>query len=419
MRGIDSARSQLPRGHIDLRGGGLVSLSSFFLVILLCVSPLFDFFTVLAREYGFLPFERLSLFCRMLMLLFACVIYLNSFRKEHFLLWGSFFLSNVMMWLYFFLISTVQLENVLESLLFLFKFFIFFIFVGAYKRQMELGLWSLERLVNLINYLIVIYCLSIVCGAIFGIEMFHNYESERWGVKGIIISGNEASGFLLISFAWSLLNKNNMVNKFQLGLVILAMFVCGTKAALLAFFIITFGWLLATKGRASVIYLSLFTILTAVILLTVYNVSGGVQDAVENTIIYFEYQFNHNVSGSLFSLALSGRDFKFINVYESLIENQPWSLIQGGFAVANYPVEMDIFDLIALNGVVGTVIYFVFWLKEWYLVGNKFKLIFILTYLLLGTLGGHFFYSAIASPFLAALCLRFNSITNTFDVKKL
>ncbi len=244
--------------------------------------------------------------------------------------------------------------------------------------------------------------------------MFHTYGGDRWGVKGIIISGNEASGFLLIALAWSLLHLKGVFGSALCLVVVCAMLMCGTKSAIVGLLFLVCGWLWSNGGMKSILSMGLFIVLGSVILMVAYVSSEFIQFEVENTYNYFEYQFDHNANGSWVTLALSGRDYKLVDVYSDILNSSFWVVFIGGYPIARYSVEMDVFDFFALAGVGGLIVYAVSWYRLWANIKpttknvDRFKYVFILVFFVLGFLGGHLFYSAIAAPFLAALAIKFH-----------
>ncbi|MOA18847.1 hypothetical protein D3C78_1391890 [compost metagenome] len=168
------------------------------------------------------------------------------------------------------------------------------------------------------------------------------------------------------------------------------------------------------RGGISFIYKSLLLIIFAIAAsILTYRFNSDVQLAVNETLAYFEYQYHNQANRSITTLALSGRDIKLDRVYETIFTYAPWTLLIGGYPVAGYTIEMDLFDLIALMGIFGATAYLYCWCLCWetkckqqdtYL--KKFKAVFLFTFVSLAFLGGHMFYSAVAAPLLALLAIR-------------
>lgn len=185
----------------------IVKVISFLLWALILAVPLADFLSVYARSVGLESFERFSLAYRFLMIglsLLLMFAFQQRYRKEiiYIFLYGFFAIAAN-----FLIVEGSDSELLFETLLLGFKFFTFFIFLWAISATLKIGAVSYDFFAQSFTILILAYAGCIAVGAVFGIELFENYTNERWGVKGIIISGNEASGFLLIALCWSLLIK--------------------------------------------------------------------------------------------------------------------------------------------------------------------------------------------------------------------
>jgi hypothetical protein len=343
--------------------------------------PFADFLSVYARDINHSSLERISLFYRFFIFLCLLIICSASITKK--------------------------MLTIIISL------FIFIsVFIGKYIYSMYYETLLLES--------ILLYVAPIILGSLFNIELFKYYDSERWGVKGIIVSGNEASAFLLSSLTWFFLNKKSFFNSICILVVMSAMILSGTKASILGLLMLTLG-ALWSKNPISFIYKgTIFVLIFIAITFLLYNYNISFQDAVLKTFSYFEYQYYHFANGSLVSLALSGRDIKLYTVYSSILENEILSLIIGGYPIAGYTVEMDVFDLIPLVGFFGTIFYFFIWFSYWNkkstnlkIYQKRLKRVFLFVFIFLAFFGGHMFSSAVAAPFIALLSIKFIQTTNT------
>lgn len=387
--------------------------TGYSLIALLLAMPFVDFLTILAREHGYSSLERISLAYRAISLVpLAILCSVGANTKSLILLlafWFSFF-ALLVGHAFFGLGNT---HEIAESLLLLLKFFLFFLFFQSFRSLYKLEPNRLKNFFLLADTLILIYVLSIILGSLFQIDYLRYYDNGRWGVKGIIISGNEASAFLLVSLAWFLIKEKSMTNKLGTLAVVFALVLSGTKASIVGMFILLFGSLWASGGIRFLYKALLLFILSVAISTLTYRINENIQIAVNNTLAYFEYQYYNHANMSIISLALSGRDIKLDRVYELIFNYAPWSLLIGGYPVAGYTVEMDIFDLIALMGFLGAAIYLYYWCLCWKNVCKqqdiylkKFKFVFLFTFISLAFLGGHMFYSAVAAPLLALLAIK-------------
>lgn len=385
-----------------------------FFILCLLFMPLADFISVYSRFSGFEAGERFSLVYRLVLIAAAIYFFLKVsviYKKSIIFLFLSATLS---LSVTFFYIDGVDLSNYFESFIMLFKFFVFFVMVSSFKYVIESGYLGFQRFHYIISALIFIYSLSIILGAFFDIEMFKNYnndDSQRWGVKGIIIAGNEASGFLTVALAWALLNLKKRSGNILLAVVAIASLITGTKAAILAFVFVSSSYILSKYKGKSVLIMLAFLSLSYLILLSIYTNVNAVRDTVDQSLNYFLWHYENSARGDLVNLALTGRDYKLNVVFDEIYHIAPWVYVFGGFPVGNYTVEMDFFDAVALYGVFGTLFYFFIWFKFWKIPENSefkfFCLYFSVSFFILGFLAGHYFYSAMTAPFLAALCICF------------
>jgi len=397
----------------NVKSSALFKLAGYFLFILLLAMPVADFFTVVSREYGHSAFERASLIYRALILVALTILCSVGITRRKVIVFVLFFFGNVSLLLAY-IGSGSDFGVFAESLLLLLKFFLFFLFYQGYLSLHTSGGLKLDRFYKLADFLMIGYAAAIVAGAAFSIDSFSYYESGRWGVKGIVVAGNEASALLIVSLAWFLMKDKSIANMLSTALIMVAMIISGTKASMAGLFMLVLGFYWASGRLTSLYKIPLFIALVSIVFLWLYHSSNAIQYAVASTWAYFEYQFYHHAQGSILSLLLSGRDLKLGQVYELIFYYSPWSLIIGGYPVAGYTVEMDFFDLIALLGIVGSFIYIYSWLRCWASKQKatdsrrRFKFFFLGTFLLLAFLGGHMFYSAVAAPFLALLAFRFS-----------
>ncbi|KMN09781.1 hypothetical protein TU84_10920 [Pseudomonas helleri] len=302
----------------------------------------------------------------------------------------------------------------------LLKFYVIFLFFYGFTALLNSRLISNEQLTRITTFLIYVYSLAIVFGAVFGVALMRYYDTDRWGVKGIIISGNEASGVLLVSLAWSMLQFSRSQSRTLLPLVIAALLLSGTKSSIIGMLILFVGYYIAKGGISSIIKMCFSALLLILASGYFYLYFDAVQEAVAKSADYFEYQYYNFANKSLITLALSGRDLKLYTVYNEIINDYPVALFIGGFPVGSYSTEMDFFDLLALSGIFGVLIYTYYWLRIWkkQFIYNKFesrfRLAFVITFIALGFLGGHMFYSAVTAPLLASLAISFreNQIRN-------
>lgn len=399
-------------------------LSGYGLVICVALMPLADFFTIYARSIDSSTFERASLMYRTTIVIFTCIICSITAKKGSTHSLKFFIIFQFIIWTYPILTQRIDISSTAESSLLLLKFYLVFLFFYSFSSILKYNLITNQHLSTITTTLIYTYSLAIIIGTVFGFSMMRYYDTERWGVKGIIISGNEASGVLLVSLAWALLQLSRSKNKLLLPIVIVAILLSGTKSSVTGMILLLAGYYIARGGVSSIIRMCITATAITIFSSFCYLYFPVVQDAVSKSFGYFEHQYYNFAGESWITLALSGRDIKLANVYIQIINDYPIALIFGGFPIGNYSTEMDFFDLLALTGIFGLAIYTYQWLKLWKAQSTpnkfemKFRRAFILSFIALGFLGGHMFYSAVTAPLLAALAISFrdNRPINTTNI---
>jgi hypothetical protein len=388
---------------------------------LLVLSPCSDFISVYGRYVGNGSLERMSLASRSILVGWTFVLVVAAYKFSIYSAVRIFIvvvpLISVCTTSLFCYIGTTK--DFLETILVVIKLQTFFIFFYAFKtlivteRSKKVSYYFFDALYS-------IYCVAIFLGAVLNIEMFHNYnETERFGVKGLIIAGNEASGFLLIGLMWFLLRLEKEKKILPLlFLCIVALILSGTKASFLGLIIILFAYYIYRVG----IITGVSRCLSAAVLFTafatvLYLYNEDIHTAVDLTFAYFKYQYVHVSDESIISLLLSGRDFKLIEAWNRYISKYPQTLMFGGYLVGKYSVEMDIFDMLFLMGLPSLVVYYILWLSCFFKGQAQasrrlriFVISFIVVWILLANLGGHFFYSAMAAPFAAMLAFYIRTL---------
>lgn len=386
----------------------------YFLIACIFLMPIFDFFAVYSRYIGNDSLERISLVGRAAILLFLLFLYAYGVPRKRVLLFCSFLLTQWLLWLNQVIRPNLEIGETLETSLMLLKFFLFFAFYDGMLLLIKNRAISEIFVYRVFTILIFVYSLAIVVGPFFDIEMFRYYSTDRWGFKGIVISGNEASALLIVSFAWSMLYCKGKSAVIIRLVVVMAMIFSGTKASIAGLVLLTISFFAARFKISSVLYLFLAVVISFIASFLAFNFIEGVEHAVVSTFSYFSYQFYNIANESLISLLLSGRDYKLDVVYSEIFRSYPWVLVLGGYPVASYTTEMDFFDLLAISGTIGVVIYFISWFGSWSITSHcdafkrRFMLFFLVTFSVLAFLGGHMFYSAVAAPFLACFAVRFH-----------
>ncbi|MCV6590366.1 MAG: O-antigen ligase family protein [Marinobacterium sp.] len=412
--------------HRVNKPGKIAVIVSSLLVVALVLTPLSDFASVAARFNGAGAVGRISLLFRFFVLGMCIFLMVQALNARQIIMWLIFIFCTLNIWVNVLFFDAATVVYGVETSLFMLKYFLFFIYYLAFLFVLNSSLVSYESFKKIFDFLIIFYSVPVILGGIFMIKMFFYYSTERWGVKGIVYAGNELSGLLLVSLTWAYLDFRYEGKKLILIIVSMATIICGTKAALLSFILMVIGYLFSRGGFTSYLYMVVAIVMGTFAVMGAYLYVDSIQKAVDNSMAYFIWQFENNADGSLLTLLLSGRDQKFDVVYTVLQDSFPWVFVLGGYPVSTYTVEMDLFDLIALLGIFGTIIYMIAWFRCWIYPkkGDQFmgriKIAFIAVYLFLAFTAGHMFYSAVLAPFLAMLSIRMQVMTGnlTFDSKE-
>ncbi|MET2851322.1 O-antigen ligase family protein [Vibrio owensii] len=383
-----------------------VAVYSSVSILGLYLLPMFDFLSVYG-EFVHASFTRYSLIARFIVLLSVFVIYIKSAHSLRIINLVIYLFS--MMCLNIALIDFFDIYDLIETTLLLIKFSSVFIFYYAFK--LTLNDYDASRLFDVS---IVLYCSPIILGGLFEIEFFKYYSSERWGYRGILSAGNEVSSLVMIFLTWSLLKMKSRVYYIRVFVCSLALILCGTKSSIIALVMIMIFWTMINIRNINkwVTFIALLLALITPIFL--YNSNETFYHNVNLTIGYFVWQFENYADHNIITLLLSGRDNKFMDVYYLLADSYYIPLVLGGFPIAKYTIEMDIFDLISILGLPLAVFYLsmYFSLFRKAIKYNGFAKYFLFSYLFLGFFGGHFLYSIVSSPFLSLLCLEMEENIN-------
>ncbi|CAB3777090.1 hypothetical protein LMG28614_00354 [Paraburkholderia ultramafica] len=301
-----------------------------------------------------------------------------------------------------------------QQVVFVLKVFSFFICFAALSGMSSR---QLEQLEVVVWFTLLIYGLSIFAGAAFSIDMFRSYQADtqiRSGYKGIVYAQNEASSLLIVGLGYGLLKvlKSgwSIRNGALVSTILLASFLVGTKAAMAGAVAMTCSYLYCGHRvpQATVRALAIVGVLAG-IGLAAYLSLPAVRDAVDLSLQYFIYQHDHTGSGGMLTIALSGRDIKFSNVWDEVAKEGYVPLLTGGYPVVRYLVEMDVPDLVLAMGLPVCVCYLwslgtAFVYREGGPV-PRFGKLFYIVLMAAACTAGHVLVSAITSPYLAMIAV--------------
>jgi len=393
------------------------SRAMIFLVVLIgiALSPLGDFLSVYALkgQVGGDIGARYSLFLRgaMVVGLIASMLLDGRVRLSN---WRICLLALVTAFL-----SCVSLtfdemtsQEFVEEIIAIAKVFSLFVYIAAFS---ELKDRQMEKVEAVMRIALLGYALAIVAGAAFSIDMFRSYRGDtqiRAGYKGIVYAQNEASALLLSGLALAflrILRKGWQARSVVfVATLVAAAFLLGTKGAVAAALgvvaVYSYARYGAFKASARVAFVVVMLLGAA---LAVYYLSSSVQQAVDLSVQYFRYQSEHANGDKVATVIMSGRNLKFLNVWDELSNQNFVPLLSGGYPTVRYPIEMDGPDLVLIMGIPVFVLYvrdlcrlYCRWGRGH--IGQYGKYFFFLL-MLIACSAGHVLTSAIAAPYLAVI----------------
>ncbi|HKR44365.1 MAG TPA: O-antigen ligase family protein [Paraburkholderia sp.] len=299
-----------------------------------------------------------------------------------------------------------------EEIIAIAKVFSLFVYFTAFS---ELSDRQIEKVEAVMRVTLVIYALAIVAGAAFSIDIFRSYRGEtqiRAGYKGVIYAQNEASALLLSGFALiclGVLRRGwDTQSKGIIGLLFTASFLLGTKAAVVSGLGVVAVYSYARYGLLKATVRFTLTLMALLLFaLGVYYASPAVHQAVDLSIQYFVYHRDHASEDAIATVIMSGRNVKFVKVWEELSNESFLPLLAGGYPTVRYPVEMDGPDLALIMGIPVILIYLLDLHRLYVLSPNgciaRYGKYFFLLLLMVACSAGHVLTSAIVAPYLAMI----------------
>ncbi|MDN7557090.1 hypothetical protein [Burkholderia orbicola] len=390
----------------------------FVLGIGLILSPIGDFLSVYAKNSAVAQGgdARVSLIVRGLMIAGLLTATLGRMRVRRFgIVLTAAVAACVCTTLGAYALGAFTKTELIEQLIFALKVFSFFVYPAAMSLLSDRRLRQIETVVFAT---LLIYGAAIVLGAVLSIEMFRSYQAQthiRSGYKGIVNAQNEAAALIVVSLGFGYLHallrgwsKSNMS-------LVLCMFIAamltGTKGAVVgamgmtcAYFYSRHSAVKATSRIAVVIGAMIASALLA------YLFVPQVNQAVELTMRYFEYQGGRAGGDKMATLLLSGRNLKFANVWDDLRQYDFIPLLTGGYPVVRYMVEIDVPDLALTFGLPVFVIYLTGLYRTFIhrgrsSKGRRFGGLFFCVMLAMASTAGHVLGSAVVSPYIALIAV--------------
>ncbi|MBN1180636.1 MAG: O-antigen ligase family protein [Bacteroidales bacterium] len=356
------------------------------------------------------PFYRVSILFRSVALIYFLMLALLKSPKNHLLLIVLFFYTIFMIGL----ISAQHLfeeYNYLENFNLINKLLFFFICWVAFNIVFQSDKDRI-KLFKLYELIILFEVMSILIGFIFQIDFLSSYGGRRFGYKGLIPAQNEVSGFFILALFYYLAKVNYLGRDvLKLIMVLIAGLLTGTKVALvmpLVLVIQVIFWL--TRQKVKIRYLHLAISLLFIVAGAIYY-WDDLLTTISPTIEYYTYQVTNYDYSPFVIIGTSGR---LLLVEEFLLDYLPrynsLNLLFGGQDLAFFSTETDIIDVFMRLGIIGLLVFYSIYIRV--LIGNSVKvdfirLLFVITWLGISAVAGHFVFSAINGGYLAILLLAF------------
>jgi len=273
------------------------------------------------------------------------------------------------------------------------------------------------QLFRLFEFIVIVETLTILLGFIFKIELFSSYgQSYRFGYKGLIPARNELSGFFIIAFFYFLWKVDTTKHGIaQLFITLIASLLTGAKVLIifpLIMVVFLFIWFKRINIHKNVFFCISFS-LVALSLLSIWQRQYLIE-RITPSIDYFTQQLTSGNNPNIFSLVMSGRDLYIRAIFNEYISNfNVINFLIGGHTLSAFSTETDLIDVFLFVGLIGFLIYFLFYLKILTFRETKgmsfVHLSFVITWLSASALVGHQVFSAINGPYLAIIITALSS----------
>ncbi len=343
---------------------------------------------------------RISIIVRGLSMLLFFTYLLFNYKKirVEFLLLLLFLACTTLIGHYYYFEITKEQYDYKESINLFFKyiftFVIFYAFVDIEKKYFQ-------KILTVYEWVLIINCLLAITGLLLNIEFLKSYVWQwyRFGYNGLIYAQNESTQFYFIALIYT--TQLAFIQKKKLwlfALVVVASLLSGTKAlliidvALLGFIAFYFG-----SVRQKLALFSFLIIIISAISIILYT------DSFRNyTDIFIRIYEEHG----LLTMLLSHRDLLF--QYRFPLVTGQWETVNyffGGHDITRNLIELDYVDLFLFFGSIGTIAFV--WIQCYTIFSGFGKTalytFFVLTYISISFLAGHFLASAVNSLYLVLL----------------
>lgn len=389
------------------------------LVLGLMLSPIGDFLSVRASQGGLALHDddaRFSLLVRGAMVLGLMIAMVWGFRmRVSGLRLAALAVLAVLSTAVAYAVGGMSDREFAEQAVFVFKVFSFFVYLGAMSK---LGDRRLEQIETIAGIALLVYAAAIIAGATFSIDMFRSYQADtqiRSGYKGIIYAQNEASALVIVGLACGYMRVLRRGWSLYVALLIATMLVAsmltGTKGAAVGSFGVTCAYFCARHNafKATLYAGTVIGLLIAAAVLA-YLVVPQIHQAVELSQRYFASQGGRISDDKLLTILLSGRNLKFVSVWDELSREGYVALLTGGYPIVRYMIEIDVPDLILMLGLPVFAVYFMalwraFVHRDRRQPVPRFGKLFFCVLMAVAATAGHVLGSAVIGPYLAIIAV--------------
>lgn len=375
--------------------------------IIIILQPIIDLLIGISLKFNIL-FNIASIF-RFIILLFYLYYYIISNKKNN-----NKIIPLLLCFIFLYIVarfinynfSIDELKNTLK----IFYFPLLFVFIYRVFENSKTLPYKKYLLISLL-----IYAFVIIAGFITNTS-FASYAVAKTGSSGYFYAANEISGIIsiLLPFVFGyVFNKINIKKIIYFITIVLAIVILGTKTPILSFILCSIYYICKIITKKNIIKIVLASIIVISILFSFIVRTPF----YKNLVIHYNYLKISNVTEiftnpKIFDHYVLGSRLKFLNENAIVYNNSNINdkLLGIGYEENSKLVEMDIFDIIYRQGIIGFILYFYTIFSLIILVTkkiNKNYIFPILLILLVSTIVGHILIAPAVSTFVALILCGF------------
>ena len=381
----------------------IVSILSFLIVL----QPIIDMTIGLSIKTNFFP-SIMSLI-RMIILIFLLYyfVFVNTSKiKKKIILMLMIIFTYLLCFFINMDFSFVELKSAIKVFYFP---LIFLIIVSIFNEEKKF----IDKKYFLIS--LGLYALIIIVGHLTN-TAFNSYFESKVGTSGYFHSANEIGAIIsiLLPFAFGyVFNKVSLKKFLYLFLIISAILLLGTKTPFISLFICLIYYIFRLVNRNSIVKISLIFIPSMILLSTLVLMTP----VYKNMVIHVKFLEVESITEfitkpELIDHFLLGSRLKFLDNNNQIYQRSGISNQLFGIGYVNDPklVEMDLFDILFRQGIIGCLIYFsiifniLLFNKQKY---NKKHILPLALIVLISTVVGHVFTAPAVSIFVAIIFCGF------------